>query len=305
LPDLTLRDDADTNAEGNVFFELRSGKVKMWNAEFLPPPGKDRGPRLDPTRKGIERREDLAKYLIEHEMFAKAMANRYWALFLGRGFVNPVDDFNDNNQPSNPELLNELAGRFKHYNYDPHKLIRWITHSQAYNRSYVANASNDKPEHEPLFSRMVMKALSPEQLFESLMTATKAEAGKDAKTKNDLRNRWLGDLVTNFGDDEGNEVTFNGTIVQALMMMNGADINKAINDKGTVELAISRKGATPDSVIRELFLATLNRPPRPLEIAEIKKKMPLTNKGAKDSAKAGYEDLFWALLNSNEFLLNH
>lgn len=302
-PTLTLVDDTAVNPDANVFFELRSGKVKMWNAEFLPPPGKDRGPRLDPSRKGVERREDLAKYVVEHDMFAKAMVNRMWSLFYGRGFVNPVDDFNDNNQPSNPELLNELAARFKHYNYDVHKLIRWIAHSQAYHRSYVANASNDKPEHEALFSRMVMKALSPEQLFESLMTATKAEATKDAAAKKALRDRWLGDLVTNFGDDEGNEVTFNGTIVQALMMMNGAEINKAINDKGTVELAIA-KNKTPDGVIRDLFIATLNRPPRPAELADIKKKMPLF-KGAKDSIKAGYEDLFWALLNSNEFLLNH
>jgi hypothetical protein len=230
-PTLTLVDDPSANPDANVFFELRSGKVKMWNAEFLPPPGKDRGTKLDPSRKGLERREDLARYLVEHDMFPKAIVNRTWGLFLGRGFVNPVDDFNDNNQPSNPELLNEIAARFKHYNYDMHKLIRWITHSNAYHRSHVANQSNDKPEHETQFSRMVMKALSPEQLFESLVTATKAEASKDAASKKKQRDEWLASLVTNFGDDEGNEVTFNGTIVQALMMMNGKNINDAIYSK--------------------------------------------------------------------------
>ncbi|MFQ3648773.1 MAG: DUF1549 domain-containing protein [Gemmataceae bacterium] len=304
--DLTLIDDPTVNPDANVFFELRSGKIKMWNAEFLPPPGKERGPRLDPKKTGIERREELARYVIEHEMFSKAMVNRTWALFFGRGFVNPIDDFNDNNQPSNPELLNTLAERFKHYGYDHHKLIRWITHSQAYHRSYVANPSNDKPEHEVLFSRMVMKSLSPEQLFESLVTSTQAEAGEDPKKRKELRDRWLGSLVTNFGDDEGNEVTFNGTIVQALLMMNGRDINEAISrpGKGTVATAMNKKGANLNSVVTDLFLATLNRPPRKQELADIQKKLPL-KAGTKDDLKAAYEDLLWALLNSNEYLLNH
>jgi hypothetical protein len=302
-PDLTLVDDESVNPDANVFFELRSGKVKMWNAEFLPPPGKERGPKLDPSRKGVQRREDLAKYLIEHDMFAKSMVNRTWALFFGRGFVNPVDDFNDNNTPSNPELLNELALRFKHYNYDMHKLIRWIAHSNAYHRSYVANPSNDKPEHEAQFSRMVMKALSPEQLFESLWVATKSETKtKDAAAKKREKDEWMNSLVTNFGDDEGNEVTFNGTIVQALMMMNGANINKAISEGATINEAVKKK--TLNASITDLYLATLNRPPRPGELADITKKSKLFM-GIKDTPKGPYEDLLWALLNSNEFLLNH
>jgi hypothetical protein len=304
--DLTLVDDTSVNPDANVFFELRSGKIKMWNAEFLPPPGKERGPRLDPKKTGIERREELAKYVIEHEMFSKAMVNRMWSLFFGRGFVNPIDDFNDNNMPSNPELLDTLAERFKHYGYDPHKLIRWIAHSQAYHRSYVANPSNDKAEHEVLFSRMVMKALTPEQLFESLVTSTQAEAGEDAAKRKALRDRWLASLVTNFGDDEGNEVTFNGTIVQALMMMNGRDINEAISrpGKGLVATAMAKPRSTLGSVVNELFLATLNRPPRKQELVDIQKKLPLMA-GTKDDLKSAYEDLLWALLNSNEYLLNH
>jgi hypothetical protein len=303
-PELKLSDDTSVNTDANVFFELRSGKVKMWHAEFLPPPGKDRGPRLDPKKSGLERREELAKHVIEHEMFGKALVNRYWSLFLGRGFVNPVDDFNDNNQPSNPELLAELAQRFKHYNYDLKKLIRWIAHSKAYHLSYVANASNDKPEHEALFSRMIMKALSPEQLIESLLTATKAEQAETPKAKDALRKQWLRKLVANFGDDEGNEVNFNGTIVQALLMMNGKDINEAIaRPTGTVGLAIgSSKGN--EAVIRKLYLAALNREPRPAELKGVITKMKL-RAGFKDTPKAAYEDLFWALLNSNEFLLNH
>jgi hypothetical protein len=301
LPDLTLSDDPSANAEAAVFFEMRNGKVRMWHAEFLPQGGKERGPRLDAKKTGLARREELARQVVEHEMFAKAIVNRMWGLFYGRGFVNPIDDFNDNNQPSNPELLNELATRFKHYNYDLKKLIRWMTHANAYHLSHVANATNDKPEHEPLFSRMVMKSLSPEQLFESLMTATHADRAMSPAEKKKTRDEWLGQLITNFGDDEGNEITFNGTIVQALLMMNGKNINDAISSpKGTVAGAMS----SGRDVINQLYLAALNRPPRAGERAGIASKMRL-RVGFRDTPKAAYEDLFWALLNSNEFIINH
>jgi hypothetical protein len=304
---LTLIDDESVNADAKVYFETRAGKFYNKQAEFLPQAGKERGPKLDPSIKGVGRREELAKNLIDHEMFPKAFVNRMWGLFFGRGFVNPIDDFNDNNQASNPELLEELAARFKHYNYDVKKLIRWMTHSNAYNLGHVANKTNDKPEHETQFSRMLLKALSPEQLFESLMVATKAEQAESAEEKKKLRDSWLKNLISNFGDDEGNEVNFNGTIVQALMMMNGDDINKAIAraDKGTVALAM-KNARTPDAIITEVYLAALNRPPHKNELALVKERARLRSTfAAKDTPTAMYQDLFWALLNSNEFLLNH
>jgi hypothetical protein len=304
---LTLVDDESVNPDANVFFEMRNGKVRMWKAEFLPPPGKERGVRLDPKYKGIARREELAKFVVEHDNFSRAMVNRMWGIFFGRGIVNPVDDFNDNNQPSHPELLEELGKRFKHYNYDLKKLIRWITHSNAYHLSYVANRSNDSVEKETAFGRMILKSMTPEQLFESLMVATRAEAAENAAGKKRLREQWLGQLITNFGDDEGNEVTFNGTIVQALMMMNGKDINDAISRKGKggVALALAR-ARTGAGIINELYLAALNRRATPAEVAAIMGRMRLRYPwSARDGGTAPFEDLFWALLNSNEFILNH
>jgi Protein of unknown function (DUF1553)/Protein of unknown function (DUF1549) len=305
---LELVDDEGVNSEAKVYYETRAGKFYNKQAEFLPITGKDRGPKLDPSIKGVGRRQELAKDLVEHDMFPKAIVNRMWGLFMGRGFVNPIDDFNDNNQPVHPELLEELSARFKHYNYDMKKLIRWITHSNAYHLSYVANRTNDKQEFETQFSRMNMKALSPEQLFESLMVATKAEQAESAEAKKTLRNSWLRNLISNFGDDEGNEVNFNGTIVQALMMMNGEDINKAISrpDKGTVALAL-KSSRSSDMVIRELYLTALNRPPSASELSLVHQRLRLVKpaSASKDTAAAQYQDLFWALLNSNEFLLNH
>jgi hypothetical protein len=308
---LTLKDNPEFNAESLIYYEQRNGVVKLTKAEFLPS-GEARGPRLPAPRemreKGKTRRDYLAEYILDHENFPKAIVNRMWGVFFGRGFTAPVDDFNDNNQPTNPELLNDLAARFKNYNYDLKKLIRWICNSNAYHLSYVANKTNDKPELEPLFGRMVMKSMSPEQLFESLWVATTPD-GLDVKTdKKDKRDKWLASLITNFGDDEGNEVNFNGTVVQALMMMNGEDLNTAISrDKGTVALAMA-KARTPAAVIAELYLTALNRPPTQKEINTILVQMelrPVHKKMDVDKPASRYQDLFWALLNSNEFLLNH
>jgi hypothetical protein len=305
-PPLTLKDNEAVNADAKVYLEKRNAVLLQVRAEFLPSGEEVKGQTLTKGAKGITRREELARYLLDHDQFPKAIVNRLWGVFLGRGFVNPVDDFNEQNKPSNPELLNELAARFKHYGYDQKKLIRWICNSTPYNLSCVTNPTNDKPEQEVLFSRMVMKSLTPEQLFESLMVATKAEVAESKKDKKALRDDWLRNLISNFGDDEGNEVNFNGTVVQALLMMNGKDINEAIarKDKGTVSLAIAHNPRSSAAVITELYLAALNRRPTPRESVHVQSCFPLQRGRDKDPA-APYQDLLWALLNSNEFLLNH
>jgi len=315
---LELKDDEAVNEDAKVYYEKRNGVVQIAKAEFLASGEETHGARLpmgqdDKPVQGENRRAELAKYVTGHDMFAKAYVNRMWGVFMGRGFVNPVDDFNDQNKPSNPELLDELAVRFKNYRFDPKELIRWICNSEAYNLSCVANSTNDSPDKEVLFSRMVLKSMSPEQLFESLVVATKAETGENKDAKKKAKETWLGTLIGNFGDDEGNEVNFNGTVVQALLMMNGGDINEAIGraDKGTVALAMKKHGDRPPAVIKELFLATLNREPTSKEMATIVGQFRFHPSHAKLQAEdmtkpeRKYQDLLWALVNSNEFLLNH
>ncbi len=114
-------------------------------------------------------------------------------------------------------------------------------------------------------------------------------------------------LVSNFGDDEGNEVVFSGTVVQALLMMNGDDINNAITDgNGTVAHVLKKNGTNAVKAnITDLYLLTLNRKPTEKEIELITKGLPLFQ-GKKDAKpEAPWHDLMWALLNTNEFLLNH
>src|SRR5262249_51803057 len=149
-----------------------------------------------------------------------------------RAFTKDPDDFGEHSPVSHPELLDKLAEKWsKDYKYDIRSLVRWICNSRPYGLSSVANETNDKQDDEKFFSRMMLKALSPEQLFESLMIATDAKVGQTKDNKRKLREDWLTKLVVNFGDDEGSEGNFNGTVVQALLMMNGQDINSAIMDK--------------------------------------------------------------------------
>jgi hypothetical protein len=302
-PMLELVINGDNNSEGYVSYEKRNGVILKTKPIFFST-GK-------PADLKADRRDELAHFIVEHPMFGKAFVNRMWSHFMGRGFTNPIDDFNEQNLPSHPELLSTMGEKFVHYGCDIKNVIRWICNSQPYQLSSVANKTNEKAETDPLFSRMQLKVMSPEELFESIVTATATDPTKDAKKK--LRDDWMKNLVANFGDDEGNEVNYNGTVVQALLMMNGTDLNAAVKD-GIAKMA---KSKTPPSV-KSLYLATLNREPTGAELAKINAATGLfkvtKDRGGKDvyaqipdkDGTVGFhEDLLWALLNSNEFMLNH
>ena len=294
---LELVDNSSFNPSGAVYFEQRNGVLKQSRAVFLD------GSR--PESSSGSRRTDLARFVTGSKSFPKAYVNRMWAHFFGRGFTNPIDDFGPQNEPSHPELLDGLAAGFENYGYDPRRLIRWICNSDAYGLTSVSNKSNEKNDAEPFFSRMLLKAMTPAQLFESLVVATQAELFESRDNKQKMRREWMRNLTTNFGDDEGNEVTFNGTVVQALMLMNGKDIDGAVTskEKGTVPWAIVYR-KTPKAIMDHLYLAALNRPPTGKEATKVLDIFRTAPAKSKDSLSF-WQDLFWALLNSNEFVLNH
>jgi hypothetical protein len=308
-----LRDNPGFNKNGLVPYERRSGLVEYTKAFFID------GTKL-PAQPDGTRRQELARQVITSPYFAKAFVNRMWGHFFGRGFTKDVDDFGEHSPVSHAELLDKLAKDWAttaHHN--PRELIRWICNSNAYGLSSQSNPSNDKPEAEQFFGRMLLKAMTPEQLFESLMTATEGKESQNNNAKRDFRDKWMNKLVINFGDDEGNEGTFNGTVVQSLLMMNGQEINNAIMDPkgGTVSSILMKvsaiRGAIPrasqEAAVKELFLAGLNRLPVAKELTRVldPERMKL---GAAQSIDfnffRGYcQDLYWAILNSNEFMLNH
>jgi hypothetical protein len=266
--------------------------------------------RRIPAGGQLTRREMLANFVTSHKNFNQAAVNRMWGHLFGRGMnVKPAaDDFGEHNEVVHPELLAKLGEAFAGTGaHDQRKLIKWMCSSEAYNLKSIANSSNIPSEAEPYFARMQLKMMSPEQLLESLITATKS-GGDNADVKEaqrNLRNQWMAVLVRNFGDDEGNEVSYNGTILQALLMMNGRDLNAAIatNGSGTVKEAMKFK--TGKQTMDYLFLATLNRPATQKEYSQVVSRLPLAGGRIKDDGAGPLQDLFWALLNCNEFILNH
>lgn len=257
----------------------------------------------------VDRRAELAKFITEDNAdFDRAFVNRMWAHFFGRGFVHPVDDFGAHNPASNPELLDKLAADFKASGYDIKALVRWITTSQAYNLTSISTPQNDKDD--TLYSHMALKPMSPEQLFESLITATAAHKAGGGGDDNKRRDEWMKQFLFTFGNDEGEESTsFQGTIPQALMMMNGELMSKAVGGQPGSFLAsvleqaqLQRRQPLDQFIINHLFLAALSRLP---SSAELNKAREFLRFNPEPNPIPVMEDLFWALLNSNEFVLIH
>lgn len=297
-----LKDNLTLNPSGGIFYDVRNGTLAWASSRYLD------GTKLEIDENNpVNRRQELAKLIIKDEYFAKAIVNRMWGHFMGRGFTHPVDDFNEQNAVSHPELLDRLAKDFAASNYSLRKLITWITLSQPYQLTSMANKTNEKPDADPYFSRVLLKSMTPEQLVDSIFTATNAENTKATdEERHRMYDEWLRDFTVNFGDDEGNETTFNGTVVQALLLMNGNKLNDVIKSKpGSLvkKLDEDRRLVTATKKLDHVFKAVLGRPPTSKEIQLVNdpRKFVVNPK----NPSAVWEDIVWALLNSNEFILNH
>jgi hypothetical protein len=341
---ITLTDMPDINTEMLVYYERRDGRLISTPPIMLrdyaqAQAGEESKKRLTPaTLSGKTRRQQLAEWVVAHDNFSRSYVNRIWAHFFARGLNKEAaaDNFNSDNEIVHPELLDYLGEEFAKYGYDPKRLMEWICTSDVYQLSHVGVKEYMDVKYDPYFTRMPMKAMSPEVLFESLMTATGTIAEKKnpaaAEARRGRRDAWMRKLVRQFGDDEGNELSFNGTIVQALLMMNGAELNGEIGvgrgatGTNVVEELMSRK-LGPNAMYEELFLRTLNRKPTSDEVSKLNNVRegkatvtlgPPPPKGSAPKAarsptvtvqagndKSFYQDVLWALLNTSEFMINH
>jgi hypothetical protein len=241
----------------------------------------------------------------DNPFFAKVAANRVWAQFFGVGLVDPVDDFGPHNPPSHPELLDDLAGAFAESGFDERFLVRALTRTAAYGRtSRASSAAQDDPRS---FARMNVKGLSPEQLFDSLALATgyrepvpRAARPAFGWDKDSPRGRF----VAKFGG--GSQRTDRQTsILQALALMNGDWLARQTDpDRGEALRAVADAPFLDDAGrVEALYLATLSRPPRPEELRRLT--AYVGSGGPAGDRRRALGDVFWALLNCNEFLLNH
>jgi hypothetical protein len=289
----------DRPTDAFVRFDKRNGMVGIAFPKFLD--GRKISQGTD-----VVRRIELGKLIADpkNDDMARAFANRTWAHFMGRGLVNPVDDLGPHNPPSHPELLDRLAKEFRAGNYDVKELIRWIMASRGYQASSIRAKGSEK--EDGLFNSMALRPMSPEQLFDSLLVATHAHrAGGDGADRN--REEWMRQFLFTFGNDEGDEATsFQGTIPQALMMMNGALMRDALSGKPGSFLADCIEAAgklhrEPEAyMVNQIYLAALSRYPTAREMQNAGRYLM----SFPDTLNV-LQDLFWALINSNEFILIH
>jgi hypothetical protein len=233
--------------------------------------------------------------------FARAAVNRVWGRFFGAGIVEPIDDMDEENPPVIPELLDVLAEEFRSHDYDLKFLIRAVTATKAY--GLTSAVSRPEPTPPQLFSAMAVRGLSPGQLFTSIVQATGFREGSAGMfmADGDARGRFI-ELFAN-RDERPTEAQT--SILQALTLMNGRIIADATSLEAGDTLAAVAQAPYLDTQgrIEELYLAALTRRPRP---DELKLFVPYVDSGgtAKDPSKA-LADVFWVILNSPEFKLNH
>jgi hypothetical protein len=230
----------------------------------------------------------------DNPYFARAAVNRLWGLFFGVGLVEPVDDFRDDNPPSDPELLDDLSWAFVASGFDLAYLIRRLCLSRAYQRTSARTDSSQDTTRLP--ARMTVKALTGEQFFDSLALA----AGyRDEQDRGAARRQFLTRfaLAGPLGEPET-------SVQQALTLLNGRFVAWATDPEAcpTLIAVTQTPGLRLDQRIDALYLATLSRPPSAEERERLEQHVRKAGAGREAERLA---DVFWMLLNSAEFRTNH
>jgi len=248
-------------------------------------------------------RETFADWLTSpsNRYFARNMVNRAWAHFLGIGLIEPIDEPSEDNPPVMPELLDDLATAYRESGHDTRFLIRVITRSKAY--QLTSRQTHESQADSKRFAKMNVKGMSGEQLYDSIGIATGfVDSTPVPQRPFDFGPR--GQFLGRFSSTE--KLTEKQTsILQALTLMNG----RLVNDQTSLDRSQFLAGVidapflNTNGKLEALFLASLSRLPTS---AETEKFGSYVDRGGPTGdQKKAVSDVFWALLNSSEFVLNH
>jgi hypothetical protein len=279
---------------------LRTGKVmkpRLLGANF-PEIGKDQ-----------DRRPALAQWLTakDNPFFAKAMVNRIWANLLGRGIVEPIDDFRASNPPTNPELLDALAKDFAQH-FDLRRIVRTIMSSRTY--QLTARPLPLNKDDTLYFSHAATRLMTAEQLADAVAQVTGVPdeypgfpAGTRAMQLPGTKSRTM--FLKTFGRPDRNlncecEREKDPTLFQALALISGRAVHDKLRHETGRIAALARSEKPHPQVIEELYLSTLARPPSPREQREW-----IAHLGKTPDRREALEDMAWVLMNSKEFLFRH
>ena len=258
--------------------------------------GEQRAVKADqPAVPKFSRREAFADAVTrDNPLLARAMVNRLWALFLGRGIVHPVDLMDSKHPPTQPELLDWLARDFEQNGYDVKRLVRTICNTRAYQLDSRATA---KPAPVGSFARALDKPLSAEQLFRTLLIATgnqRDAGGKIAgRSESEVRRAFIAQFPDVFPPE------YNATLYQAMFLSNSPLFDQLLAPRGDNLTARLARLPGNEARVRAAFGAVFGREPDRSELNEC------TAYLAARAPEAGVKQLLWALLSSAEFQLNH
>jgi len=257
---------------------------------------------------GEDRRVALAKWLTstENEFFAPNVANRIWDHFFGLGIVDPVDDIRVSNPATNPELLKALGAKLVEYKYDFKRLVRDICLSNTYQRSGTLNESNAGDGKN--FSHSTVRRVRAESLLDIITQATETK-DKFQRLPLGARAVQIADGATSsyFLDTFGrsnrltvcaDDVKTDPSLSQSLHLLNGPTIEGKITSGGSIARWL-KEGKTPAQIIETIFIRCLTRKPTADEMKKLLAIMPEKN------PQKELADVYWAVLNSREFVFNH
>lgn len=241
----------------------------------------------------------LARFMVmrENSQLPRNVVNRTWSWLMGRGFVEPVDDFHMQNKPVFGSLLEDLTRGFTANGASIRFLLRAICNSEAYQRSCAGDAT------EP-FATAAIRQLTGEQLFKSLVTACTGGDAPDwtAKAVRDAWGDFLNQVRPLYGaDGEWTEVTpLPGNTRQALLLRNGGFVENLVKADWGLSGKVRAMSGSPGERISRIFLAVLVRPPTEPELARY---AAFVN--GQGGSREAYEDVIWTLVNSAEFVTRH
>jgi len=269
-------------------------------------------------------RQKLADWMTDpkNPFFARAVANRYWAHFFGRGIVDPLDDMRITNPPSNPELLDALAKNLVDNQFSLKALIRTICKSRTYQLSSIPNEFNKNDKQA--YARYYPKRLQAEVLFDALCQATDSPTrfnGLPGDKNAPNRAIMLPDesFQSYFLDVNGRpqrisacecERVNEANMAAVLHMLNSDEVQgKITRGGGRVDRLASANDKRPDAEkLEELFLWVLCRKPSAEDmkaaLGHIEKQVAKNPTNAAAAKKTAYENILWALVNTKEFWFN-
>jgi hypothetical protein len=260
------------------------------------------------TQPGADRREAFAAWLTskDNPFFARAMANLIWHNLMGRGLVDPADDFRDTNPATHPALLDFLARELASHGFDQKRLIRLIASSRSYQASSRPNAINglDFKYYSHAQPRRMMAEVYMDAVAQVTGVPDSFKDWPEARRAVQLPdNRYPSFFLDVF--ERSNRLVIcdreqNVTVTQALHFVNGPEVQgKLASADGRIAQWMN-SGRSDGEILDEMFLAALSRHPGPSE-----KDRLLTRVAASRSRREAWEDVLWAVLNSREFVFNH